>query len=123
MHAFHVLDVFPRVGLIRSGEADNVLSVIDACRIRWGRVIERDGDHLVVNAVPLSLAEGKLVIGRPRPERIRAWQDGVGFFGDAAPGDVISIHWDWACEKLDSPRLAALQAWTAHEMRVANLTF
>ena len=44
MHAFHVLDVFPRVGLMRSGAIDNVLTVMDSCRIRWGRVLERDGD-------------------------------------------------------------------------------
>jgi hypothetical protein len=122
MHAFHVLDVFPRVGLIRSGNVDNVLSVIDSCRVRWGRVMERDGDHLVVNAVPLTMVDAKLQFGAPRVERIRAWQDGLGFFGDAAAGDIVSIHWDWACEKLSNARFAALRDWTTHEMRVANLT-
>ena len=58
VHAFHVLDVFPRVGLLRSGATDRALEVMDACRIRWGRVLERDGDALVVNAVPIAMVAG-----------------------------------------------------------------
>ena len=120
VHAFHVLDVFPKVGLLRSGELDGVLRIMDSCRIRWGRVLERDGDWLVVSAVPLELAGGKLQIGPARPERIRAWWDGASFLDTAAPGDTVSIHWDWACERLDPDRLSRLMAYTRREIRVAN---
>jgi hypothetical protein len=95
---------------------------MDSCRIRWGRVLERDGDTLVVSAVPLEMHDGKLRLGPPRPERIRGWVDGAGFVEDAAPGDVVSIHWDWACERLDAERLAGLRASTAAELRIANRT-
>jgi hypothetical protein len=122
VHAFHVLDVFPRLGLLRSGETDRALEVMDSCRIRWGRVLERDGDWLVVSAVPLELTDGKLRLGAARPERIRGWADGAGFVEDARPGDVVSIHWDWACERLDEPRLAALRTSTLRELELANLT-
>jgi hypothetical protein len=122
MHAFHVLDIFPRLGLLRTGSADDVLSVIDSCRVRWGRVLERDGDHLVVSAVPLVAIGPKLAFGPPRTERVRAWQDGAGFVDGIESGDVISIHWDWACEVLDSRGLGQLQGWTAHEVQVANRT-
>jgi len=120
MHAFHVLDIFPKVGLIRSGSTDNVLGVMDSCRIRWGRVLERDGDFLVVSTVPLTMAGGKLELGPARVERIRGWQDGAGFVGDTCPGDVVAIHWDWACETLDARRLKSLQKWTRHELAIAN---
>ena len=121
-HAFHVLDVFPRLGLMRTGETDRVLQTMDACRIRWGRILERDGDSLVVSAVPLVQVAGKLRLGAPRVERIRGWIDGTGFVEDAGVGDVIALHWDWACERLDGPRLAALQASTRTELRLANQT-
>lgn len=121
-HAFHVLDVFPRLGLLRSGEIERVLETMDSCRIRWGRVLERDGDTLVVSAVSIEMAEGRLRLARPRVERIRGWVDGTGFVEDAAAGDVVSIHWDWACERLDAARLGALQRITAHELRLANQT-
>jgi hypothetical protein len=121
-HAFHVLDVFPRVGLMRTGDTDHALEVMDSCRIRWGRVLERDGDSLVVSAVPLRMAGRKLRLAPPRIERIRGWVDGAGFVEDALPGDVVSIHWDWACERLDAARLAALQRVTRDELELANLT-
>jgi hypothetical protein len=122
VHAFHVLDVFPKVGLMRTGELDRVLEVMDACRIRWGRVLEIDGDWLVVMAVPLELADGQLTLGEPRPERIRGWLDGTGFVDDVRAGDAVSIHWDWACERLDRRRLAALRHWTVRELEIANRT-
>jgi hypothetical protein len=121
-HAFHVLDVFPKVGMLRTGEVENALQVMDSCRIRWGRILERDGDSLVVSAVPLEMHAGRLRLGKPRPERIRGWVDGAGFVEDAGPGDVVAIHWDWACERLDATRLAALRESTAAELRIANLT-
>ena len=121
-HAFHVLDIFPKVGLMRTGDIDNAMAVMDSCRVRWGRVLERDGDTLVVSAVPLAMVEGRLALAAPRIERIRGWVDGAGFVEDAAPGDVISIHWDWACERLDADRLTTLRHSTAAALRVANQT-
>ena len=66
VHAFHVLDVFPRVGLLRTGSIDGALAVMDSCRIRWGRVLERDGDQLVVNAVPLVMTRRHDLPSGPR---------------------------------------------------------
>ena len=120
--ASDVLDVFPRLGFMRTGEMDRALEVMDSCRIRWGRVLERDGDSLVVSTVPLEMAAGRLRLASPRIERIRGWVDGSGFVEDAAPGDVVSIHWDWACERLDAPRLAALRDATERELLLANQT-
>ena len=122
VHAFHVLDVFPRLGLMRTGATDHVLEIMDSCRIRWGRVLERDGDWLVVSAVPIELTEGKLRLAPARVERIRGWLDGAGFVDDVIPGDVVSIHWDWACERLDRRRLSALRTWTGREIEIANRT-
>jgi hypothetical protein len=122
VHAFHVLDVFPKVGLLRSEQANDVLETMDRCRIRWGRVVERIGDELVVRAVPLELVEGKLALGAPRIERITAFRDGRGFIADVEPGDVVSIHWDWACDVLDGPALERLVATTVREMEIANRT-
>lgn len=121
-HAFHVLDVFPKVGLMRSEQVDKVLETMDSCRIRWGRVIERDGDALIVNAVPLALVDGQLAFGPARRERISAWREGQGFVGEVVADDVVSIHWDWACDVLDSDALQRLVSWTGRELAVANAT-
>lgn len=122
VHAFHVLDVFPRVGLLRSGAADRIVETIDACRIRWGRVLDRDGEWLVVSTVPLVLTDGRLVFGAPRPERVQAWRDGASFVSDVAVGDVISVHWSFACDRLDPRRLSELIGWTSRQLAIANAT-
>jgi len=122
VHSFHVLDVFPRTGLMRSGARNDILTVMDDCRIRWGRVLERNGDWLVVSAVPLRLTDGCLGLSEPRAERVRGWLGGAGFLPPVEPGDVVSIHWDWACERLSPGRLANLMISTQHQLEIANLT-
>ena len=121
-HAFHVLDVFPRVGLMRGGAVGDAIGLIDSCRIRWGRVLEVSGEHLVVDTVPLQLAEGKLWLGEPRPQEVRRWLDGTGFVSDVAAGDIVSLHWDWACEVLTSARLGALRRRTQQQLKLTNQT-
>jgi Family of unknown function (DUF6390) len=122
VHAFHVLDVFPRVGLLRSDRADDVLATMDGCRIRWGRVVAVEGDWLVVAVVPIRSVGGRLELAAPELERVQAWRDGAGFVADLGPGDIIAVHWSWACERLDGRRLANLMSWTRHQLALANRT-
>jgi hypothetical protein len=122
VHAFHVLDVFPRVGLIRGGQIDGVLGVMDSCRVRWGRVLERIGDQLVVSATRLELVEGRLRHGPPAIERVQAWRDATGFIDAPEPGDIVSIHWSWACDRLDGRQLTNLIRWTDRQLDIANRT-
>ena len=121
-HAFHVFDVFPRVGLMRGGAVTDAVGLMDSCRIRWGRVVEVSGESLVVNAVPLGLVDGALTLVEPKVQTVRRWLDGTGFVSDVAAGDVVSLHWDWACEVLSPARLEALQRRTQHQLELANQT-
>ena len=121
-HAFHVFDVFPMVGTQRRSSVADAVGLMDTCRIRWGRVQEVTGDSLVVNAVPLGLVDGKLALVEPKVQTARRWLDGAGFVPDVGPGDVVSLHWDWACEVLSPTRLDALQRRTVHQLELANQT-
>jgi hypothetical protein len=120
VHAFHVLDVFPRTGLLRGGPVEDVLAVIDACRIRWGRVRDVADGQLVVDVVPLVQQDGRLTLGTARPEVVERWVDGVGFVDDVRPGELVSVHWGWACDRLSARQAANLAASTRRELRIAN---
>ena len=122
VHAFHVLDVFPRIGLLRSDRVNDVLTAIDGCRIRWGQVVGVEGDWLIVAVVPIRLIDGRLQLTAPQLERVQAWRDGAGFIADIQPGDVISVHWSWACDRIDGDRLTNLIGWTRHQLELANQT-
>jgi hypothetical protein len=122
VHAFHVFDVFPKVGLLRGEAVSDVLATIDACRIRWGRVEAVVGDSLVVSAPSLEMVDGRLRLTPPRPELVSRWLDGTGFVDDVQPGEMVAIHWSWACDRLTPRQLRNLVTWTRLAMWVANRT-
>lgn len=121
-HNFHVFEVYVRAGLMRNERAVAAIPPMDSCRISWGRVSEVDGGTLVLERRPLEMREGKLVLGPARAKRV-SWQlDGVGFVRAVQPGDVVSVHWDWACDILDTDALQRLQASTKRYLTLANQT-
>ena len=121
-HSFHVLEVFPRMGLMRSGAADHVLETMEQCRIRWARVVSAQGAQLSVEVSPLRLREGKLELGEPRVETVLRWVDGSGFVDSAAPGGWVSVHWGWACDTLTPVQRGNLAAYTQRHLELCNRT-
>ena len=121
-HAFHVLEIYPRLGLTGDGSRDAIVSTMERCLVRPARVTARDGDQLLVMARPLTVDEGVLRFTDERPERILAGIDGRGFVDDAQPGDWIAVHWGWACDVLTPDRYAALEAANEAALRLAAAT-
>ena len=119
IHAFHVLEIFPRAGLMR-GDAAPILETIDSCRVRWGRLVRAVGDQLVISASRLELVDGKLRLGAEGLESVTGWYDGSGLLGGARPGDPVSVHWGWACDRLSESQLARLAAWTDAALGITN---
>lgn len=120
IHAFHVLEVFPRVGLMRGGRPDPIVETMDACRIRWGRVLEVSGERLLVAARPLELVGGKLRLGAERPESASGWWGPSGLLDGVGPDDWVSLHWGWACDRLAPKQLTQLAGWTDAALTSAN---
>lgn len=118
-HAFHVFDVFPRVGLMRGAEVSGVLDLMDACRIRWGRVTEVTDEQVLVRSPRLEMHATRIRLGRPRPETLLRVPHPVLTDG-LQPGAFVSIHWGWICEVLSRDRLARLVAHTRAQLRVTN---
>jgi hypothetical protein len=116
-HSFHVLDVHSRVG-----ELSPSLATMDHCRVSWGSVVEVAGGELIVDRAPLLLEQGKLVLGLPVRERIMRQIDGRGFVDSAQAGDVVSVHWGWACEALNVSQHQRLERYTRHHLAIANQT-
>lgn len=120
MHAFHVLEIFPRVGLMRGGRPDPIIETMDACRIRWGRVIEVVGEQLLVVARRLDLVDGHLELGPEETELANGWRGPAGLLDGVEPGDWVSLHWSWACDRLSPSQLTRLAGWTDLALTSAN---
>lgn len=119
-HSFHVFAVYPWLGLLRAGMEGAPLTVLDRCRIRWGTVEAVSGDSVVVRSRPLRFASSRLVLGEERSEVARRGVGGVGFVEDLAPGDVVSLHWDWVCDHLTPRGRARLEHYTALNLHAVN---
>jgi hypothetical protein len=121
-HNFHVFDVYRRAGLMRDDRATVAVERMDACRVSWGRVLLVDGAEVVVERSPLALQGGRLALGPPVPVRVLRRVDGGGTPDDIRVGETVSVHWDWACDRLAPHCLRELARVTRRAIAHANLT-
>ena len=112
-HCFHVFAVYPWLGLLRTGIVDEPLRVLDQCRTTAAVVRSVDVDSAEVLARPLRWDGLRLRLGEPEPRIVR-WRDGgLSFVPDLHPGDSVSLHWDFVCDRLKPMAQLALERATA----------
>jgi hypothetical protein len=117
-HGFHVFAVYPWVTLL-DARAATALSILDSCRIRWGTVLGVDGARARIRSRPLTWDGHRLGLGAERVEAVRWTADGPASSpasGPPAPGDTVSCHWDWVCDRLTPEQVDQLAARTAHQL-------
>lgn len=119
-HSFHVLGVYPYVGLLRTGVVDAPLRVLDRCRIRWGRVEALGVGCADVTSQPLVWDGRRLALGPERVERVITSLDGAALARPLAVGDWCSLHWDWVCDRIDDAQVGQLRLRTWTSLSVAN---
>jgi len=118
-HAFHVFCVYPWVGLLRSGAVEQALEVLDRCRIRWGRVIDRVGDgSLLVASEPLEWDGHDIHLGPERVETVNVSIDPAAATID--PGDTVAMHWDYVCDRISDVQLGRLKRNHDLHLAIAN---
>jgi hypothetical protein len=118
-HSFHVFVVYPWVGLLGSA-GDVPRSVLDSCRVRWGTVVSLDGETAGVRSRPLTWDGTVLGLGAERVEACRWSRDERAFVRDLRPGDQVSLHWNWVCDRLDDDRVAELADRTQRQLALTN---
>lgn len=119
-HSFHVFGVYPWMGLLREGRVEAPLQVLDRCRVRWGLVLSASGGLARVRCRPLVWDGRALRLGEPAEEEALVSLDDLGLAGQVRPGDWVSLHWDWICERLDRRGLTALRRYTLRQLAAVN---
>lgn len=120
-HSFHVFCIYPWIGLLgEDRHADQALTVLDRCRIRWGRILALHGDRAVVESQALDWTGRRLVLKEPATETVVRAVDGTGLAPDLTVGDWVSMHWEWICDRLGPRQLAALRAYTDQHLAMVN---
>lgn len=120
-HSFAVFCIYPWVGLLGDDRrAAQALTVLDRCRIRWGRVLAVAGDQVSVEYRPLTWDGRQLGYGPPEVEIAVRAVDGVGLTSAPAVGDLVALHWEWICDKITETQVRFLKAYTDRHMAIAN---
>jgi hypothetical protein len=120
-HSFAVFCIYPYTGLLTDGrKAPHALGVLDRCRIRWGRVLAVQGDQVVVSSRLLVWDGVALSLGPPVTETAVQSVDGVGMVGSVQPGDWVSLHWEWVCDRLTDAQVARLRRYTERHLAIVN---
>lgn len=120
-HSFHVLEILPRIGLIRGGLPPDLTGAIERCLVRPGRVVAVGPGLLDVELPPLELRDGQLHLGPPRLVHLPP-MNGDSFGDVLLPGDDVAIHWDRVCGRLGAVQAARLRSVTELNLAVANMT-
>jgi len=120
-HSFAVFCIYPWTGLLSDGrKADHALTVLDQCRIRWGKVQAILGDQVVVESIPLAWDGHTLGFGEPQTESVVRSVDGTSMMDDLMVGDWVSMHWEWVCDVLSERQVRYLRDFTVRHLRIVN---
>jgi hypothetical protein len=120
-HSFAVFCIYPYTGLLTDRrKAPQALTVLDRCRIRWGQVQAVEGDQVVVASRALVWDGVQLSLGPPGTETVVQSVDGVGMVGGLKPGDCVSLHWEWVCDRLTAAQLGRLRRYTERHLAIVN---
>lgn len=118
-HGFHVFTVYPWTRLLKA-RAEVPLSVLESCRIRWGTVTSVGPERVEIESRPLRWDNARLRLGDPGVESVRWSAEGLSLHEQPSTGDVVSMHWDWVCERLDQTQATALAAATEESLELTN---
>lgn len=110
-HGFHVLGVYPWSRMLDMGRPE-ALHVLESCRIGWGTVTRVGGQRLGVVTQHLAYEGGVLRLGDEQAEEVEHRLDGDSFIDAVAVGDVVALHWGFACDVLSREQAGHLKRWT-----------
>lgn len=115
-HSFHVLEVMPRIGMLRAGQIAAILPAMEQCLIRPATVVSTGDGGLAAAVRPLIVRDGRLAFGPPMEQRVAAADEAMH------PGDAIAVHWGWSCGRLTAGQARRLERVTGDALRRANET-
>ena len=118
-HSFHVFAVYPWLGLLRTGVVEEPLHVLDRCRITPGRVVSVSRDEALVRLRPLCWDGYTLELGAWTSRDVRWRDDGLSLVAPR-PGDWVSLHWDFVCDRLAEDEARRLDRTTRRALAAVN---
>jgi len=123
-HSFYVMSTYATAAVpdgpnITNEAGRKIAEVIDNCRISWGIVRKVWDRELQVEVRPVQIDEGSLSLAPPAVKRVR-YNPEVRPFETVRLGDVVSLHWNYACDVLTARQVKNIQRYTDADIRLVN---
>ena len=123
-HTFYVMSTYATAAVPDGPNVTNeakrkIAEVVDNCRISWGTVREVGKDELQVEARRVNVDDGGLSLTRPAVKRVR-YNPEVRPFGTVKAGDVVSVHWNYACDVLTTRQAKNIAKYTDSDIGLVN---
>jgi hydrogenase maturation factor len=112
-HAFHVFYV--GVGNV-TGHVKTTVQNMDNCRISIGEINQIIDTHLIVSTDAIVESEGKISLEETTKTIIYIPE----LLPDVKIGDIIAIHWGFACKKLDGREMENIKKYTKLSIEMKN---
>ncbi len=117
-HTFYVLSIYARTKGAPEEEG-KLLQLMDSCRISWGKVASLDGKTMSVQYRPLQLKDGRLELSAPVKKEV-SYDSEIPSISTVKEGDWVSLHWNFACEKLTRRQLQSIKDYTWADIEGTN---
>ena len=137
-HSFHVFNFWKRTGHLARL---HTIETMDNCRISWGKIIPfcntkfpgaqsfatpptlRSESRQTSSAPEICVAcTDKLIFKNGQLGFEPTIKEVQSLEGGYKPGDLVTIHWNWVCEKITPQQAKNLEKYTDLALRLANLT-
>jgi len=123
-HTFYVMSTYATSAVPDGPNITNqarlkIAEAVDNCRISWGTVRRVGKEELQVEVRRVNVDERGLSLARPAVKRVR-YNPEVRPFAKVRAGDVVSIHWNYACDVLTPRQARNLARYTDADIRLVN---
>lgn len=112
-HSFNVLYIN-----FVSNSVPRTLRNFDSCAITWGKVLSASKDSVRLLRASIGWNRGFALLEKECS--IALSRNGIRFVGELKKGDVVSVHWGMAVEKLASENGRLLEKYTIKNIRAIN---
>jgi hypothetical protein len=123
-HTFYVLSTYAGSTAANGADLGNekerkVAELMDNCRISWAKVKQVRRNQLRVEYRPVVIVGNRLSLAAPRQKNVQ-YNPEVRPFGSVKPGDVVSVHWNYACDVLGRRQVQNLSKYTDVDLALVN---
>jgi len=123
-HTFYVMSTYattvvPDGPNVTNQSRGKIAEVVDNCRISWGTVRKVGKDQLQVEVSRVNVDDGGLSLARPMLKKVR-YNPEIRPFGTVKAGDIVSIHWNYACDVLTPRQAKNIARYTGADIKLVN---